>query len=194
MYGRRLYSLHLIVAMKNDLAFRVALGGVITSLCLFFMFCSGFLPMLDYTIPTFAGFLMVIMIVETNTGWAFLTYVSVSTLSLLITPNLQASLLFLMFMGYYPILKYYLDKLKNRPLAIAVKFLVFNAAITAFYFLFQFVFMTEDLLEGMEQFGKYALLVLWGGANIVFIIYDRLVGQLTDIYVNWFRKKILKRK
>ena len=49
-------------------------------------------------------------------------------------------------------------------------------------------------VEGMEDFGKYALLILWAGANVFFFIYDRLVGQLTDIYVNWFRKRILKRK
>ena len=51
-----------------------------------------------------------------------------------------------------------------------------------------------DLLEGMEKFGKYALLVLWVGANIFFYIYDMLLGQLINLYVNWFRKKILKRK
>ncbi|MBR3666914.1 MAG: hypothetical protein IKN66_07150 [Ruminococcus sp.] len=180
--------------MNNKLAFKIALGGVITSLCLFFMFCSGFLPMLDYTIPTFAGFLMVIMIVETNAGWAFTTYVAVSLLSLLITPNIQASLLFVIFMGYYPILKYFLDKLKNRPLAWAIKLIAFNAAVVLFYILFQFVFMTEDLLEGLESFGKYAEAVLLLGANVFFLIYDRLIGQLTGIYVNWFRRRILRRK
>lgn len=193
MYGRRPYPLHLI-RMKNELAFRVALGGVIGSLCLLFMFCSGFLPLFEYTIPTFAGFLMVIMIVETNAGWAFLTYIAVSLMSILITPNLQASLLFVLFMGYYPILKYFLDKFNARVFIFFVKLAVFNAAAITFYALFQYVFMTENLLEGMESFGKYALLVLWAGANVFFLIYDRLLGQLTDIYVNWFRKKILKRK
>ena len=89
--------------MRNKVAFRIALGGVVSSLAVFMMFCSGVFPMLDYTIPTFTGFLMVIMIVETSASWAFLTYVSVSLLSLMITPNLQVSLLFVMFMGYYPI-------------------------------------------------------------------------------------------
>lgn len=180
--------------MNNKLAYKIALGGVISSLCLFFMFCSGMFPLFDYTIPTFAGFLMVIMIVETSAPWAFMTYVAVSVLALLITPNLQCSLLFVMFMGYYPILKYYLDKLRLKPLAWVIKFAVFNAAVVVFYMLFQFVFMTEDLLEGMERFGKYAELVLLAGANIFFVIYDFLVGRLTDIYVNWFRKRILKRK
>lgn len=180
--------------MKNKLAFRISLGGIITAICLFSMFCTGFLPMLDYTIPTFAGFLMVIMIVEINTKWALTAYAAVSFLSLLITPNYQASFLFILFMGYYPILKTYLERMKNKALSWAVKFVVFNAAVVVFFLLFQYVFMSEDMFEGMEMFGRYAALVLWLAANVFFVIYDRLLGQLTDIYVNWFRKKILRRK
>lgn len=180
--------------MKNKLAFRISLGGVITAICVFSMFCTGFLPMLDYTIPTFAGFLMVIMIVETGAKWAVTTYAAVCFLSLLVTPNYQATLLFLLFMGYYPILKVYLDKLKNKTLSWIIKYAVFNAAIIVFFLLFQYIFMSEDMFEGMEMFGKYAAFVLWAAANVFFLIYDRLLGQLTDIYVNWFRKKILRRK
>ena len=180
--------------MRNRLAFRISLGGVINSLCVFFMFCSNLFPMLNYTIPTFAGFLMVVMIVETNAVWAFTTYASVSILSFLVTPNLEAALLFTIFMGYYPILRVYLEKLKNPVLRWAIKLAVFNAAVILFYLLFQYVFMSEDMLEGMERFGKYAEAVLLAGANVFFLIYDRLVGQLTDLYVNWFRRKILKRK
>lgn len=180
--------------MRNKLAFKVSLGGIVTAVCLFSMFCTGFLPMLDYTIPTFAGFLMVIMIVETSTKWAVTMYAAVSFLCLLITPNYQASLLFILFMGYYPILKFYLDRIKSRAASWTVKYIVFNAAASAFYLLFQFVFAGADMLEGMEMFGKYAIMVMWLAANAFFFIYDRLLGQLIDIYVNWFRKKILRRK
>ena len=132
--------------MRNGLAYRVSLGGVISSLCVFFMFCSNLFPMLNYTIPTFAGFLMVVMIVETNAVWAFTTYASVSILSFLVTPNLEAALLFTLFMGYYPILRVYLQKVRNPALRWAIKLLVFNTAVFVFYMLFQYVFMTEDML------------------------------------------------
>ena len=39
--------------------------------------------MLDYTIPTFAGFMMVVMIVEVDKNWAIATYCAVSLLSIL---------------------------------------------------------------------------------------------------------------
>ena len=148
----------------------------------------------DYTIPTFAGFMMVVMIVEVDKNWAIATYCAVSLLSIFVTPNYEATLLFILFMGYYPILKYYLDQKKNRLLVWAIKLAVFNVAIVIFFLAFQYIFTSVDMLEGMEMFGKYAVLVLWAAANLFFFIYDYALTQLTDMYINWFRKKILRRK
>jgi len=179
---------------NESTAFRVALGGICSAVCLLSMFCSGFLPMLGYTIPTFAGFLMVVMIVEANWQWALSTYAAVSLLCIFVTPNYEATLLFILFMGYYPILKFYLDKKKSRVVKWAVKLSVFNAAIVIFFMAFRYIFTSVDMLEGMEMFGRYAVLVLWILANIFFFIYDYALTQLILLYVNWFRKKILRRK
>ena len=181
----------------------MALGGICSAVCLLLMFSSSFLPMLDYTIPTFAGFMMVVMFclfypvwggVMVDKNWAIATYCAVSLLSIFVTPNYEATLLFILFMGYYPILKYYLDQKKNRLLVWAIKLAVFNVAIVIFFLAFQYIFTSVDMLEGMEMFGKYAVLVLWAAANLFFFIYDYALTQLTDMYINWFRKKILRRK
>ena len=180
--------------MRDKLAFKVALGGICSAVCLMAMFMSSFLPMLNYTIPACAGFMMVVMVVETNLGWAMATYCSVSLLCIFVTPNYEASLLFIIFMGYYPILKYYLDAHVSKGLRIAIKLVVYNIAIVLFYLAFQFIFTSVDMIEGLERFGKFAPLVLWAMANAVLPLYDFALTQLTDIYTKWFRKKILKRR
>ena len=119
----------------------MALGGICSAVCLLLMFSSSFLPMLDYTIPTFAGFMMVVMIVEVDKNWAIATYCAVSLLSIFVTPNYEATLLFILFMGYYPILKYYLDQKKNSLLVWAIKLAVFNVAIVIFFLAFQYMFL-----------------------------------------------------
>jgi len=149
--------------------------------------------MLDYTIPAFAGFLMVVMIVETSPKWAVTTYVVVSTLCFIVTPNYEATMLFVLFMGYYPILKFYLDRLENKVLSWTIKYVVFNVAVVIFFLVFQYVFTSVDLLEGMEMFGRFAIPILWLMGNIMFLLYDIVLGQLVDLYINWFRKKILRR-
>ena len=179
--------------MRNKLALRISLGGITTAICLALMFCTGMFPMLDYTIPAFAGFLMVIMIVEAGAKWAFVTYASTSALCLIITPNYEASMMFIMFMGYYPILKFYLDRIKHRALSWVIKYLVFNAAIILFYYVSMYLITSEELMEDMNMFGRYTIYILWAAANVCFLVYDYLLGQLIELYVNWFRKKILKR-
>lgn len=179
---------------EESTAFKVALGGICSAVGLLMMFCSSFFPGLGYTIPVFAGFLMVVMIVECSSGWALATYCAVSLLCIFITPNYEASLLFILFMGYYPILKIFLDKRLNKHLSLPIKWAVFNAAIVVYYNIFTHLFTSVDMLEGMEMFGKYALLVLWGLAQVCFFVYEKCLTVMTEVYINWFRKKILRRK
>lgn len=179
---------------KPSKAFCVALGGVITSLVMTLMFCSTMFPMLDYVIPTYAGFLMVVVIAEAGSGWAFLTYAACAALCLLMTPDYEANLLFILFMGYYPILYMHLFRIENARLRLAVKLLIFNAAVTVYGLIFTFLFSSVDLLEGTEMLGRFAVPALLVMANVFFFIYEHLLGRLIYIYTRWFRKKILHRR
>lgn len=179
---------------KPRTSFCVALGGTITSLVLLLMFLSTAFPVLDYAIPTYAGFLIVVVIVEASAGWAFVTYCASALLCPLLTPDFEATLLFILFMGYYPILYVFLMRIKNTVLRRLLKFAVFNAAVLAYAAMFKFIFTSVDLMEGMEGFGKWAAPSLLAMANLFFIIYDKVLGMLIDKYITWFRKKVLKRK
>ena len=178
----------------KDKAFKVSLCGVTSALALLIMFMSGIFPMLDYALPMYAGFTMVVVIVEANRKWALMTYITVSVLCLFLTPNYQASFLFILFMGYYPILRYSLEKIKIKPLKVLIKYLVFNLAIIIYYNIFTKLFTGIDMTEDLGWFGKYSVYVMWAAANILFVFYDYLLGELTQLHINWFRKKILGRK
>jgi hypothetical protein len=193
--GRRSYSMLLSENQKRgkSTAFCVALGGIVTALVLLLMFCATMFPMLDYAIPAYAGFLMVAVIVEAGGKWALLTYFASAVLCPLMTPDYQANLLFILFMGYYPILYVYLGRMKNQALQTAVKFLIFNFAVIVYAVIFQYVFTSVDLFEGLEKLGKWAAPSMLVFANVFFVIYDRLLGQLIDMYIKWFRKRILKK-
>ncbi|SDA18681.1 hypothetical protein SAMN02910447_01491 [Ruminococcus sp. YE71] len=179
---------------KRSRAFCVALGGVISALVLLLMFMNTVFPMLDYAIPTYAGFLMVVVISEAGSGWAFMTYAACAVLCMLMTPDYQANLLFILFMGYYPILYVYLQRLNSVRIRRLCKVLIFNAAIITYALVFKFLFTSVDLFEGMENFGKWAAPAMLAMANVFFMIYDRLLGSLIQLYTMWFRKKILTKK
>ena len=87
---------------------QVALGGVVASLCILLMLMTGFFPFLTYAAPAAAGFLLIAVIVDCGYRWAMLVYLVVALLSIFVVPDKQAAMIFV-FLGYYPVLKDYLD-------------------------------------------------------------------------------------
>lgn len=57
----------------RDISYRVALGGIVSALCLVTMFLAGILPALYLLLPMIAGVLMMIIAVEVSSSWAMLT-------------------------------------------------------------------------------------------------------------------------
>ena len=145
--------------MKNSS--RVALGGVIASLCVLLMMMTGFFPFLTYAAPLLSGFLLIAVVCDCGYRWAVLVYLVVSLLSVFIVPDKQAAMVFL-FLGYYPILKEYLDhKMKPGLLIWLVKFLVFNLSMIAAYGLMIYVFRMPDVMAYGADGGSIVL----GGAS-----------------------------
>ena len=72
--------------MRN-VSYRVALGGIVSSLCLLCMFLAGIMPMFYLILPMVAGILLMIIAEEVSLSWAWLTYIAVGILSLFITAD-----------------------------------------------------------------------------------------------------------
>lgn len=187
---------NMIKKKSQKLSFKIALGGIIAALSLALIFMSSMLTMLNYTIPCIAGMLVAVMVIETDKKTAFLCYLTVSILSIMITPNFESSLLYIMFMGYYPILKALLEKNCNMTVERIIKFAVFNVAVIAYYKLFMAVFTSpesdEAFLKMLGKYAEYANLVLLGMANVFFVMYDSLLSQLIEIYIKSIRKRFFR--
>jgi len=93
---------------------QVALCGMVAALCTLLLFLTGMFPFSTYALPALAGLLMVSVAVETGASWAFTLYVAVSLLSLLLTPDKEAMLMFIAFFGHYPITKFQLEKIRFK--------------------------------------------------------------------------------
>lgn len=178
---------------KNNSSFNVALGGVCASLALVLMLVTAVVPVLDFAMPAAAGVLMAVIVIEINKKWAFISYIAISVLSLLIVPSKEVGLLFAMFLGYYPILKSLCEKIKNRTFQWASKLAVFNVAVISYYLVTVNVLSSTELMEEAGEFGRYGLWTLLAAANAVFVVYDIALTRLISMYYNWFRKKYLRK-
>ncbi len=166
---------------------------MVAALCTVLLFMTGLFPFSTYALPALAGLLMVSVAVETRPRWAFTLYVAVSILSFLMTPDKEAMLMFVMFFGHYPITKLLLEKLKWKPLVFVLKFFCFNFCVVLGYLIILYIFRIPDILTEFGDFGKYSVLVLLGLGNLLFVVYDFALTQITRTYVLWFRPKFLRR-
>lgn len=176
--------------MNNIKCYRVALGGVISSLCILSMFLTGVIPFLAFTLPMIAGTLITIIVFEVNASWALLTYIAVSLLSIFVTFDKEAALIFILFFGHYPIIKYQIEKIPLKLIKFIFKLFIFNICIVAYYQLTIHLLGISDFMDDFAAFGKYGLYILWVFSNIFFILYDYVLKGCVDIYLKHLKPKI----
>lgn len=176
--------------MKRSISYRIALGGTLASMCLLSQFITGVFPVFYIIMPMICGILVTVMAMETSVWWGFLMYLAVGTLSLFVTPNKDAALIFILFFGHYPLIRPCLRRLKLRPLIYGAKLLIYNACILAYFFMTVYLFGMDELLEEMGEFGKYGAYILLGTANMMFVSYDYLMDVAMDVYRRRLHPKI----
>lgn len=174
--------------MKTSL--KVSIGGAVAALGLVLMFLTSIVPFGTYAFPTFAGMLLVIIIIEIGYPFALSVFAVTALLSFLLVTDKEAALLYTIFLGYYPILKALLERIKNRTLQYALKILLFNACmIGAFYI---GIFLLSIPTESFNIFGIYLPWVFLIAGNVFFILYDICITRLVTLYLLKWHDKINK--
>ncbi|MBE6862066.1 MAG: hypothetical protein E7497_04085 [Ruminococcus sp.] len=178
----------------KDISYRVALGGIVSALCLLTMFLAGIMPALYLVLPMIAGILMMIIAVEVNTKWAFLTYIAVSLLSMFITFDKEAALIFILLFGHYPILRFYIQKIKGKLLRNAIKLAVCNICVLSFFYITVYLFGLDQMLEEFDEIGKYGGLLMLAAANVIFVFYDINLDACHILYKKRLKPKFKRKK
>lgn len=179
---------------KNPrIGYVVSLCGVMCGLALALMFVLGFVPSFEYLTPAAAGILIWVIRERLGIKYGLVSYAAVGILCLIITTNYEAAMMFLFLLGYYPILREFLQKIKIAPLRWLAKLAIYAAASIASYLLLIYIFGLTYLLEQMEVFGRYAALVLLGMGAAAFVIYDVFLALFKPFYTKVILPKLQKR-
>ena len=110
-------------------------------------------------------------------GAGLLCWAAASILGLLLLPDKGVALMYLVFLGLYPVVKSRLEQLKSRTAEWAGKLVCFNAALTLLWLAFR-----ELFLPALQEWMSAQVWVLYLAGNVIFILYDialsRLIGGL----------------
>lgn len=144
------------------------------------MLLQGLVPVASIAAPAIAGCLLIPVVAEAGMPWGFGCYGATAALVMLLAPDREAALIYLLFFGYYPALFGLLARIRKRPLRVLSKLLVFNAACVAEALLA--LYMLGAPLETVSFLGPYTPLVLLLLANLVFLVYDFALAGLISTY------------
>ena len=168
---------------------KIALGGLLTALGVVLMFLTGLIPIGTYALPAIAGVLLIVAVIEIGAKWAWMIYAAVAVLSLLFAADKEAALLFVLFFGYYPVLKSFLERISNKVLSWISKFAVFNVAVACFFLAVNFLQLPEDSFTVFGIYLPWVFLIL---GNAVFLIYDIALSGLVATYVEKLHHRVTK--
>ena len=163
--------------MRRTKTSLVSVGGVLAAGALVLLWLACMAPSGQLGLTAAGGLFPMAAAVAAGRGAGYLCWGAAGLLGLILLPDKGVALLFLLFLGLYPVVKGAIESLRRLPLEWALKLAFFNLALTLCWFLFRELFLPAlpDWLTG-------SLPVLYGAGNVVFVIYDiglsRLVGLL----------------
>lgn len=167
---------------------KTAFCGMVAALGVVLLLLQGLVPVASIAGPALAGCLLVPVVAEAGLPWAFGTYGVTAVLALLVAPDREAALIFLLFFGYYPALYAVLGRIRKKPLRYAAKLLVFNLAAVAEALLA--LFWLGVPLESLAIFGDFTPATLLLLANVVFVLYDFALEGLIAMYFQRLHRRV----
>lgn len=170
-------TLYLAANMKNTK--KITLCAMISALSVVVMLTSYF-PYLTYAIPAIAGIFIMVPLIECGVPWAIFSYIASAAIVFFVGEN-EAKLLYILFLGYYPILKSVIERIKKQFVEWILKLLCFNAATLLFYYVASALFSIS--FDDLGSLGKYGAPIFLLLCNIVFVVYDIGISRVASYYM-----------
>lgn len=167
-----------------------AICGMMAALSVVLMLITYIVPVFMYVLPLITGLIVLFTAEVSDKKWALGVYFSVSVLSLVLLADKESALTYILFFGYYPLVREFFEKLP-KLLCVVLKFLHFNIAALCIGFLGVLVFGVSG--EEYSEFGKLTVPILLAMANAAFILYDIALkkrGAVISLLAVKFKKRI----
>ena len=173
--------------------YRIALGGVLSAMAVVFMMMGGIFPFAQFCGPMLACLCVMLFLVECGNRSAFFMYLTVSLLSFFLSPDLESVMLFIFFIGWYPILKVFLEtRVKSRFLQMAVKLTALCVCVGLAYYTLLNLMAVPSLTEEFAEYTTVMLIVLILMGVVAFILVDVCLTRTAALYLNRFREKLVR--
>ncbi len=163
---------------------KLALSGIFTALCFVVMYVGGITQVFDLCAAVLSALVVIISVIELGGAWPWLIWAVTSFLCIFFIPDKFIALEFVLFGGFYPMVKAWLEKFPAF-IAWGMKILYFNIAFTA-------AFLAATYIFGMWDLGFKLKIPVYVAANGFFILADVCFTLIISLYFAKLRPRIKK--
>jgi hypothetical protein len=167
----------------------VAFCGMAAALSVVIMLIGGVIPVATYAVPMLCGTLLLPILIEFGKSAAWATFFSVAFLSMILGFDKEAAFFYL-FIGYYPIVKWKLDKIKGKGWRLAAKLALFTVSMVVMYALLALLFPVLAALRDFEEMGVIMSALFLLAYVFCMMLYDHLLMYCVMLYANKIRPKL----
>ena len=168
---------------------KIAFCGLMVALSVTLMLTGGLIPIATYCVPMFGGILLLPILLEYGKKTAWTAFAAAGIITLLMDTDKEAAFFYLFF-GYYPLIKWDIERIKSKQLRFCCKLLIFNASIVLMYTILGFLLNMQALVEEFTQMGGVLLIAFILVFDLCLMLYDRLLFPLILLYVNRIQPKL----
>ena len=156
---------------------RTAVAGVLAAGSLAVLWLACMVPSGRIGLTGAAGLFPVAAVLAAGRAAGYLCWAASALLGLFLLPDKGVALLYLIFLGLYPVVKNNIEGLRRLPLEWLCKLAGFNAVLTLFWFGLHSLFL-PFLPETLQ-----APWMVYAAGNAAFVIYDVGFSKLISFYV-----------
>ena len=159
---------------------------MLSALGVVLLYLGALIEVLDLSLAALAPLLVVYVAIELGGYWPWLLYLVTGVTALLLLPQKFGAVVYLLFTGFYPMVKKWAESRLPRLLVLLFKLGIFNLSLLAAWGLAKLFLVPLAV-------GKTLLLgVLF--LEVTFVLYDFVLTRLISIYVYRLRKRLKFKK
>ena len=173
---------------------RLTLSALFSALAVVSLYVASVWPTGQLGLTAVASLFVAAAVIESGIASGISVFAVSSLIAFLILPNRIPLVLFVVFFGYYPVIKSLIEKRGHIILQFLCKLAVFNASLSVTWFflrglLFDFGEAETEILFVSGGSGIEVFFIFLSG-SLVFILFDYGFTKLVWFYINRISKQI----
>lgn len=170
---------------------RIAMCGMVVALSVVLMLTSSIIPVMTYAAPLLCGVLLIPVQLEYDRRTAWTVFAAAALLTLILGFDKELAFFYL-FLGYYPIIKWRIERIRSNPRKLILKLLFFSVSLILMYVLLGLVIGFAAVMADFQDMGKIMTFLFFCMMLVCLMLFDRLLTPLSIVYVTRFQPKLKK--